>query len=114
MYKYIILASLILGVAGYGYYSYNQLIKLSTDNRLLTDKINTLTSSIEKQEKELKTLNDRTRESLEKSRQALEPFEDSDLKTISERKPELIEKIINRGTKKVLRELEDETRVTID
>ena len=58
----------------------------------------------------LEDLNIKTVEAANEARNALKAFEDSNLNSLSNSKPVLIENIINRGTNNLFKDFENESR----
>jgi hypothetical protein len=113
----IILYGIIIAAA-IGYFIYTQTRMQS----LVEDKANLTTSlqasegnmknykeSIAKQQKLLGEVSAAKAAAEQQARDALKAMEDSDLGYLSEQKPELIERAINRGTKNVFKQIEEAT-----
>lgn len=116
MYKLIFLGLVATAILGYFTYSQSKINTLTKTNAELTSSLNSyieanniLRSSINRQ---VQLLEDARRANViaeRKASEALEALEDSNLNQLSQQKPELIEKIINKGTKDVLNQIESIT-----
>jgi hypothetical protein len=112
MYKLILMGLLISASLGYFAYSQNKinnLIKENAETKLTLDSYvqanNMLIESINKQNEQLTIARRASVAAEQRAAQALEAFNDSDLNYLSQKKPELIERIINEGTKDVLNQI---------
>jgi hypothetical protein len=113
MYRLLFIGLTVSAMAGYFMYSQHKIDKLIKENA----EINISLSSYVEANTRLRTSINRQLAALEEARaanlaaerrasEALQAFEDSDINYLSQKKPELIERIINRGTKDVLNQIE--------
>lgn len=116
-FKYLIPLALCLGVVFYIYYTQTTIrsltennVELRVTNEELQTSLTSLKTSIEQQVENLNELNQSLEQANQAAKQNLEAFEDSDLNALSNSKPNLIEKIINDGTRELFEEFERETR----
>lgn len=115
---------LILAIAGLLGFLYLKTQSLEKTNELLNVKIEqkdaqivqlnanmqSLTSSIETQSRELTAFYDKTRKVQNDMRNKLKIFEEHNLRNLSREKPGLIELRVNKATEEVFREIENETQ----
>lgn len=113
MYRFIFIGLVISGLLGYFIYSQNKISKLTSQNATIETTLesyieanNILRSSINRQKELLNTARQESIEAERKAAEALAALEDSDLNYLSQQKPELIEQIINIGTRNVLNQIE--------
>lgn len=116
MYRFIFIGLVISGIVGYFIYSQNRIDRLTKEKAELTISLtsyveanNMLRSSINTQLKNLEEARIANAESERKAAEALQALEDSNLNYLSQQKPELIEKIINEGTRNVFNQIESIT-----
>lgn len=115
---------LMLAIAGLLGFLYLKTQSLEKTNELLNVKIEqkdaqivqlnanmqSLTSSIETQSRELTAFYDKTRKVQNDMRNKLKIFEEHNLRNLSREKPGLIELRVNKATEEVFREIENETQ----
>jgi hypothetical protein len=110
----IILYAIIVS-AYIGYFIYNQtrmqsLVKtnanLSTSLEASESNMNNYKEAIDRQQKLLGEVSTAKAAAEQQAKDALKAMEENNLGYLSEQKPELIEKAINRGTKNVFKEIE--------
>ena len=114
---YLIPLAVLLGVIYYVYDSQKTIKTLVAENTVL-EKTNldlqsnliSLKQNIEFQASQLQTLNTKINEANRLAKENLEAFEDSDLNSLSNAKPNLIEKAINDGTNELFEQFETESR----
>ena len=116
MYKFIFIGLTIFSTIAYFVYSQNKISSLTKEKAELSVSLtsyieanNMLRSSINIQLDKLEETRIANRKLEEKASKALEALENSDLNYLSQKKPELIEKIINEGTRNVFKEIESIT-----
>lgn len=116
MYKFIFIGLVISSIAGYFIYSQNKIDRLIKEKAELSTSLtsyveanNMLRSSINTQLQNLEDARKANAESERKAAEALQALEDSNLNYLSQHKPELIEKIINEGTRNVFDQIESIT-----
>ena len=116
-FRYLIPLVLMVGVVFYVYN--NQRIiqnltslnaELEVKNDALQKDLTDLKTSIDLQLKQLEQLNSSIEDANQTAKRNLKAFEDSDLNKLTNRKPLLIERIINEGTKDVFNQFEDASR----
>lgn len=110
MYKYIIILVLLLALGGSIYFGTTIITKLREENEQLRSNIEFINQNLERQQNELERVNRETQRAFEQSRRSMQVFENRDLRETSTAKPDLVEKLINRGTAEMFKELEQETR----
>lgn len=116
MYKLIFIGLVISCITGYFIYSQNKINNLVKENAEISisrdsyiEANNMLRTSITEQLQALEEARAASRAAEQKAAEALQAFEDSDINYLSQQKPELIETIINRGTRNVLNQIENIT-----
>lgn len=116
MYKLIFIGLFVSGIAGYFIYSQHKIDQLTKQNAEISISLdsyveanNRLRISINQQLEALEEARAASIAAEQKAAEALQAFEDSDINYLSRQKPELIENIINRGTRNVLSEIENIT-----
>lgn len=116
-YKYLFPLAILLGVVFYVYHTQATIqsltennVELRVTNEELQSSLTSLKTSIEQQVENLNELNQSLEQANQAAKQNLKAFEDSDLNRLSNAKPNLIEKIINDGTRELFEEFERETR----
>lgn len=114
---YLIPLAILLGVVYYVYDSQNTIKTLVAKNAILErsnselqSNLISLKQNIEFQATQLQTLNTKINEANRLAKENLEAFEDSDLNSLSNAKPNLIEKAINDGTNELFEQFETESR----
>jgi hypothetical protein len=114
---YLIPLAILLGVVYYVYDSQNTIKTLVAKNAILErsnselqSNLISLKQNIEFQATQLQTLNTKINEANRLAKENLEAFEDSDLNSLSNAKPNLIEKAINDGTNELFKQFETESR----
>ena len=114
--RYLIPLALVAGVVFYVYSTQNTIkqltrenVSLELSNETLARDLISLKKDIELQIKRLDTLNKEITEANATAKQNLKAFEDSDLNSLSNARPGLIERTINRGTKDVFKSFELES-----
>jgi hypothetical protein len=117
MYKLLFVGFTILAVVGYFTYSQNKINKLTKENAQTASVLegyveanNLLRSSIAMQADLLEQARNSRQQAEQRAIDALRAFENSDLNFLSQKKPELIERRINEGTRNVLTQIETITR----
>lgn len=113
----IILYGIIIAAAiGYFIYTQTRMQSLVEERANLTTSLQAsegnmknYKESIAKQQKLLGEASAAKAAAEQQAREALKAMEDNDLGYLSEQKPELIEKAINRGTKNVFKQIEEVT-----
>lgn len=112
MYKLLIIGLIASGMAGYFIYSQNKINSLVAKNSeiqvLLENYVSaneSLVQSIQDQSIQLEQARRASVAAEQRASKALEAFNDSDINYLSQKKPELIERIINEGTRDVLNQI---------
>jgi G:T/U-mismatch repair DNA glycosylase len=116
--NYILLVSVFLITAlAYFLYSQNKIYKLiainseySQELQATKEAVEALRASTARQARLLQDVSRQRQEAEDLRDSALRALETNDLRAISERKPELVETRINRGTKDVFKEIERVSR----
>lgn len=113
MYRLLFVGLTILAIVGYFTYSQNKINKLTKENAETSSVLegyveanNLLRSSIAMQANLLEQARESRQEAEQRANDAMRAFENSDLNFLSQRKPELIERRINEGTRNVLTQIE--------
>jgi hypothetical protein len=113
MYRLIIIGLVISATVGYFIYSQHRIDSLIKQNSEIQSSLssyveanNMLRNSINRQVLFLEEARRASADAERRAIDALQAFEDSDLNYLSQQKPELIERIINRGTRNVLNQIE--------
>lgn len=113
---YLIPLVLVVGIVFYVYNSQNTItqltrenVNLEIENEQLARDLISLKQDIELQVESLNTLNREISEANAIAKQNLKAFEDSDLNNLSNSRPGLIERTINRGTRDVFKSFELES-----
>jgi hypothetical protein len=113
MYRLLFIGLTISAIAGYFIYSQHKIDKLIKENAQISVSLSSyveansrLRTSINNQLAALEEARAANLDAERRASEALQAFEDSDINYLSQRKPELIERIINRGTKDVLNQIE--------
>jgi hypothetical protein len=116
MNRIILYGIIIAAVIGYFIYTQTRMQSLVEDKANLTTSLQAsegnmknYKESIAKQQKLLGEASAAKAVAEQQAREALKAMEDNDLGYLSEQKPELIEKAINRGTKNVFKQIEEAT-----
>jgi len=116
MYKLIFIGLFVSGITGYFIYSQHKIDKLTKQNAEINISLssyveanNRLRTSVNQQIEALAEARAANIEAEQRAAEALQAFEDSDINYLSRQKPELIETIINRGTRNVLSQIESIT-----
>jgi cell division protein FtsB len=116
MNRIILYGIIIAAVIGYFIYTQTRMQSLVEDKANLTTSLQAsegnmknYKESIAKQQKLLGEASAAKAAAEQQAREALKAMEDNDLGYLSEQKPELIEKAINRGTKNVFKQIEEAT-----
>lgn len=114
--RYLIPLALVAGVVFYVYSTQSTIKQLTRENTTLELSNETLArdlislkQDIELQIERLDTLNKKVTEANAAAKQNLKAFEDSDLNRLSNARPSLIERTINRGTRDVFKSFELES-----
>lgn len=104
---------LVLGLGFYIKYTQDKFeslvektVQLQTDNEVLKNELLKVQNNI----LALEDLNIKSTQAVIEAKRALEAFEDSNLNSLANSKPNLIENIINRGTDSLFEEFENESR----
>jgi biopolymer transport protein ExbB/TolQ len=116
--NYLVLAGVVsITILAYFIYSQNKIANLTQKNAEYAQQtiaaqqaVEALRASVERQARLLEQLSTQKQEAEVLRDKALEALETNDLRSISERKPELVETRINRGTRNVFEEIERITR----
>ncbi len=116
MNKIILYAIIVSAAVGYFIYTQTRMQSLVKSNANLTTSLeaseqnmNNYKEAIDRQQKLLSEVSSAKAAAEQQARDALKAMEEHDLGYLSEQKPELIEKAINRGTKNVFKEIESTT-----
>lgn len=116
MNKIILYAIIVSAAVGYFIYTQTRMQSLVKSNANLTTSLeaseqnmNNYKEAIARQQKLLSEVSSAKAAAEQQARDALKAMEEHDLGYLSEQKPELIEKAINRGTKNVFKEIEATT-----
>ena len=116
-FRYLIPLALVIGVIFYVYNNQRVIqnltslnAELKVENVELREDLSGLKASIELQLQQLEQLNSSIEEANQTAKRNLEAFDDSDLNRLTNRKPLLIERIINEGTRDVFKQFENESR----
>lgn len=116
MYKLIFIGLVISGITGYFIYSQHKIDRLIKENAEINISLNSyveannrLRTSINQQLEALQQARAASLDAERRAAEALQAFEDSDINYLSQQRPELIERIINRGTRDVLNQIESIT-----
>jgi predicted nucleic acid-binding Zn-ribbon protein len=116
MYKLIFIGLTVSAIAGYFLYSQHKIDTLTKQNAEINLSLssyveanNRLRTSINRQQAALEEARASSIEAEQRAVEALQAFEDSDINYLSIQKPELIETIINRGTRNVFYQIENIT-----
>ena len=115
--RYLIPVALVIGVIFYVYNNQRVIqsltalnAELKLENVELQEDLMNLKASIDLQLQQLEQLNASIEEANQTAKRNLEAFDDSDLNKLTNRKPLLIERIINEGTEDVFKQFENESR----
>lgn len=116
-FRYLIPLVLMVGVVFYVYNNQRVIqnltslnAELEVKNDALQKDLTDLKASIDLQLKQLEQLNSSIEDANQTAKRNLKAFDGSDLNKLTNRKPLLIERIINEGTKDVFNQFEDESR----
>lgn len=116
-FRYLIPLALVIGIVFYVYNNQRVIQNLTSlnaelklENEELQEDLTNLKTSIDMQLQQLEQLNSSIEEANQTAKRNLEAFDDSDLNRLTNRKPLLIERIINEGTKDVFKQFENESR----
>jgi regulator of sigma D len=116
MYRLIFIGLIVSATVGYFMYSQHKIDRLVRQNaevRVSLDSYieanNMLRNSVNSQIKALGEARAASRAAEIRAAEALQAFADSDINYLSQQKPELIERIINRGTRNVLKQIDSIT-----
>jgi regulator of sigma D len=116
MYRLIFIGLIVSATVGYFMYSQHKIDRLVRQNaevRVSLDSYieanNMLRNSVNSQIKALEEARAASRAAEIRAAEALQAFADSDINYLSQQKPELIERIINRGTINVLKQIDSIT-----
>lgn len=115
----IAIVIIILALFGFGYYvksvmAENDALKIEVQERKkdienLENKVNTILNSVNEQEKNLQEYSKKLTQYQTESKEAMQVFAKHNLQNLSEKKPGLIEKRVNKATSNVFLVMQQDT-----